>query len=64
MIYTQNKNVIKMEFKIIEMTRSHCGAAETNVTSNHEVGGSIQCCGEQWYRLQRQLRSGVAVAVV
>ena len=43
-----------------------------NPTSNHEDEGSIpglthglrtSCCHELWYRLQMQLRSGIAVAV-
>ena len=51
---------------------SHCGAAETNPTRNHEVSGSIpglaqwlriQRCCELWYRLKTQLGSHVAVAL-
>ena len=52
---------------------SHCGAAETNPTRNHEVvvqslallsGLRIQRCHELWFRLQTWLGSGIAVAVV
>ena len=44
-----------------------------NLTSIHEIwvqslaslsGLRIWCCHEVWYRSQRQLRSGVALAVV
>ena len=50
-----------------------CGAVETNLTSNHEVGGSIPGLAqwvkvwpgcELWCRSQMQLRSCIAVAVV
>ena len=46
---------------------------ETNLTRNHVVAGSIPglyewikdlVCPELWYRLQMQLGSGIAVAVV
>ena len=56
-----------------EMESSHCGSAVTDLTSIHEDVGSIpgllsglrtQHCSELWYRLQLQLGSGVAVAVV
>ena len=52
---------------------SHCGAAETNPTRNHEVVGSILAslsglriwrCPKLWCRSQMQLGSGGAVAVV
>ena len=50
---------------------SHCGAAEMNPTRNHEVPGLISglaqwiwCCRELQCRLQMQLGSCVAVAVV
>ena len=48
---------------------SSSGSAETNLTSIHEVAGSIlselriQCCPELWCRSQAWLRSQVAVAV-
>ena len=50
---------------------SHCGAAQTNLTSIHEdlvrslaflSGSRIQRCCELWCRSQMQLRSCVAVA--
>ena len=52
---------------------SRHGSAETNLTRNHEVEGSIQGLSQWvknlallwlWCRSQTQLRSGVAVAVV
>ena len=46
----------------------HHDAAETNPTKNHEVAGLIpgltQWVGVDWCRLQMQLGSGIAVAVV
>ena len=51
---------------------SHDGTAETNLTRNHEVAGSIlaslsglrtQHCCELWYRSQARLGAGIAVAV-
>ena len=50
-----------------------CGAVEMNLTSNHEVEGSIPRLTQWvrdpvflwlWYKSQTQLGSGVAVAVV
>ena len=59
---------------LVNMKRSsYRGAAETNLTRIHEVGGSIPglaqwlrlwCCHELWCRSQTRLRSGIAVAVV
>ena len=50
---------------------SRCGAAETNLTRNHEVVGSIPGLDQGvkdlvllWCRSQKQLRSGTAVALV
>ena len=52
---------------------SHCGSAETNLTSIHETqvqslasisGLRIWHCHELWCRSQTQLRSHVAMAVV
>ena len=52
---------------------SHCGAVETHLASIHEdagrslasLGGSgMQRCPELWCRLQMQLRSHIALAVV
>ena len=52
---------------------SHHGAVETNLIRNHEVVGlipalpsglRIRCCHEPWCKLQMQLGSGIAVAVV
>ena len=61
-------------FKKKSFQSSRHGTAETNLTRNHEVVGSIPglaqwvndpACGcELWCRLQTQLGSGVAVAVV
>ena len=51
----------------------HCGAAETNPTSDHKVAGStpglasglrIRYCHELWWRSQIQLGSGIGVVVV
>ena len=43
---------------------SHCGAAETNLTSIHENAGSGSGnCHEWWCRLQMWLRSHIAAAV-
>ena len=52
---------------------SCCGAAETDPTGSHEVGGlipglaqwvRIRRCGERWCRSQTRLESGIAVAMV
>ena len=60
-------------FKKYYLRSSRHGAVETNLTRKHEVEGLIlallnglrirHCC-ELWYRLQTQLGSGIAVAVV
>ena len=56
-----------------KMGSSHRGAADTNLTRNHEVavqfpaqlsGLRICCCLKLWCRLQTRLRSGLAVALV
>ena len=62
-----------MLIKHLSNRRSRHGTAETNLTRNHEVAGSIpvlskwveiwHCCQLQC-RLQMQLGSGFAVAVV
>ena len=52
---------------------SHHGSVEASLTSIHEDVGSIpgllselkiKHCRELWYRLQTQLGSGIAMAVV
>ena len=55
--------------KKVSAFRSSCrGAAETNLTGNHEVVGSItglaQWVKELWCRSQSRLSYGVAAAVV
>ena len=62
---------VKMEKKTLES--SHRGTAETNLTRNHEVVGSIPGLAQWvkdpalpllWCRSQTWLRSGVAVALI
>ena len=57
------------KLKIIRTRSFHYGAAETNLTKNHEVPGSIPGLA-RWVKdpalpcgLQTQLGSGIAVAV-
>ena len=57
----------------MKIRSSCCGAAETNLARNHEIAGLILAslsglriwgCCKLWCRLQTQLGSHVAVAVV
>ena len=70
----QKQTILQMYFwlKIFFFMSSHCGSAETNLTSIHEETGSIPglaqriedpACCELWYRSQMWFRSRVAVAV-
>jgi len=66
-LYVESK---KYTNEFDDKTGSSChGTAETNLTRNHEGAGLIPGlaqwrCHELWHRLQMELRSCVAVAVV
>ena len=75
MFFIHPSTVLQYNFfkKIHFFGRSHCGEAETNPLVSMRIwirslvlliGLRLWHCRELWCKLQMQLRSGVAVAVV